>query len=139
MGSSWQVYWSGLPSPPPVDHVLSELSTVTHLPWVALHSLAHSVIEFSRPLRHNKAVIREGARYLDEVFISFELVLSLLLAFVQCGSFSVSLCWSNGVHAECPGQFMVVLCGSSSLVSDGTLLSVSGGLFIRGHQRNPLA
>ena len=49
------------------------------------------------------------------------------------------LCWSNGVHAECPGQLTVACVESSSLVSDGTLLSVSGGLFIQGHQRNPLA
>ena len=32
----------GLPFPPPVDHVLPELSTVTHPSWVALHSMAHS-------------------------------------------------------------------------------------------------
>ena len=28
-----------------VDHVLSELSTMTHLSWVALHRMAHSFIE----------------------------------------------------------------------------------------------
>ena len=27
------VYWGGLPFPPPVDHILSELSTVTHPSW----------------------------------------------------------------------------------------------------------
>ena len=26
MRFSWQVHWGGLPSPPPVDHILSELS-----------------------------------------------------------------------------------------------------------------
>ena len=31
--------------PPPVDHVLSELSTMAHLSWVALHGPAHSFIE----------------------------------------------------------------------------------------------
>ena len=36
------VHWGGLPFPPPVDHVWSELSTVTHPSWVALHSMAHS-------------------------------------------------------------------------------------------------
>ena len=35
MGFSRQQYWSGLPFPSPVDHVLSELSTMTHLSWVA--------------------------------------------------------------------------------------------------------
>ena len=45
MGFSRQEYWSGLPFPSPVDHVLSELSTMTHPSWVALHSMAHSFIE----------------------------------------------------------------------------------------------
>ena len=39
MGFSRQENWSGLPFPSPVDHVLSELSTVTCLSWVALHGL----------------------------------------------------------------------------------------------------
>ena len=41
MGFSRQEYWSGLLFPSPMDHVLSELSTMTHLSWVALHSMAH--------------------------------------------------------------------------------------------------
>ena len=41
MGFSSQEYGSGLPFPSPVDHVLSELSTMTCPPWVALHSIAH--------------------------------------------------------------------------------------------------
>ena len=60
MKFSWQVYWSGLPFPPPVDHILSELSAMTHPSWVALHSTAHSFSELSKPLHHNKAVICEG-------------------------------------------------------------------------------
>ena len=35
-----QEYWSGLPFPAPVDHILSELSTMTHPFWVALHGMA---------------------------------------------------------------------------------------------------
>ena len=35
MGFSRQEYWSDLPFPPPVDHILSDLSTVTRLSWVA--------------------------------------------------------------------------------------------------------
>ena len=60
MGFSQQDYWSGLPFPPPVDHVLSELSTMTCWSWVALHGMAHSFIELHKPLRHDKAVIHEG-------------------------------------------------------------------------------
>jgi len=37
-------YWSVLPFPSPVDRVLSELSTMTGLSWVALHDRAHSFI-----------------------------------------------------------------------------------------------
>ena len=48
MGFSRQEYWSGLPFPSPVDQVLSELSTMTHPPWVALHGMAHSFIELER-------------------------------------------------------------------------------------------
>ena len=36
MGFSRQKYWSGLPFPSPVDHTLSELSTMTHPSWVVL-------------------------------------------------------------------------------------------------------
>ena len=35
MGFSRQEYWSGLPFPSPVDHIVSDLSTKTHPPWVA--------------------------------------------------------------------------------------------------------
>ena len=34
MGFSRQEYWSGLPFPSPVDHILSDLSTMTRLCWV---------------------------------------------------------------------------------------------------------
>ena len=40
MGSSRQEYWSGLPFPFPVDHILSELSTMTHPSWAALQGMA---------------------------------------------------------------------------------------------------
>ena len=48
MGFSRQENWSGLPFPSPVDHVLSELSTMTCLAWVALHNTARSFIELAR-------------------------------------------------------------------------------------------
>ena len=35
MGFSRQEYWSGLPFPSPVDHILSDLSTMTSPSWVA--------------------------------------------------------------------------------------------------------
>jgi len=50
MGLSGQEYWSGLPCLPPVDHVFSELFTMTHPSWVDLHGMAHSFIELHRSL-----------------------------------------------------------------------------------------
>ena len=52
MGFSRQEYWSGLPFPSPVDHILSDLSTMTGLPWVALHGMAHSFTELDKAVVH---------------------------------------------------------------------------------------
>ena len=48
LGFSRQEYWSGLPFPAPVDHILSELSTMTRPSWVALHGMIHSFIELDK-------------------------------------------------------------------------------------------
>ena len=42
MGFSRQECWCCLPFPSPVDHILSELYTMTRPSWVALHSMAYS-------------------------------------------------------------------------------------------------
>ena len=52
MGFSRQEYWSGLPFHSPVDLILSELSTMTHLSLVALHGMAHSFIELDKAVVH---------------------------------------------------------------------------------------
>ena len=52
MGFSRQECWSGLPFPSPVDHVLSELFTMTRPSWVALHSMCHSFIELDKAVVH---------------------------------------------------------------------------------------
>ena len=61
MGLSWQEYWSGLPFPLPVDHILPELSTMMCLSHLALYGMAHSFIELCKPLCHDKAVIRKAS------------------------------------------------------------------------------
>ena len=48
MGFSRQEYYSVLPFPSPVDHILSELSTMTYPPWVTLHGMAHTFIELDK-------------------------------------------------------------------------------------------
>ena len=62
MEFSWQVYWSGFPVTPPVDHILSELSTLTHPSWIVPHSVAHSFTELHKPLLHGKAVMHEHTK-----------------------------------------------------------------------------
>ena len=52
MWFSRQEYWSGLPFPSPVDHVLSEVSTMIRPSWVALHVMAHSFIELDKAMVH---------------------------------------------------------------------------------------
>ena len=52
MGFSRQEYWSVLLFPSLVDHILSELSTVTHPSWVALHGMTHSFIELDKTVVH---------------------------------------------------------------------------------------
>ena len=52
MGLSRQEYWSILPFPSPVDHILSELSTMTRPSWVALLGMAHSFIELDKAVLH---------------------------------------------------------------------------------------
>ena len=52
MGFSRQEYGSGLPISSPVDHVLSEFSTMICLSWVALQGMAHSFTELDKAVVH---------------------------------------------------------------------------------------
>ena len=65
MGFWRQEYCSELPFPPPGEHVWSDLFTMTHQAWVALHDMAHSFIELHKPLHHDKVVIHEGGNVKD--------------------------------------------------------------------------
>ena len=40
-----------------MDHILSELSAMTFLSWVALHSMAHSFIELDKSVVHEVNLI----------------------------------------------------------------------------------
>ena len=62
MGFLRQKYWRDLPSPLPVDHVLSELSTLTRRSWVALPGTAQSFSELYKLLCQDKAMIHEGGK-----------------------------------------------------------------------------
>ena len=52
LGFLRQKYWSCLPSLSPVDHILSELSTMSSLSWVALHCMTNSFIELDKVVVH---------------------------------------------------------------------------------------
>ena len=70
VGFSRQEYWSGLPFPFPADHVLSELSTMTHPSWVALPGMAHSFIELDKAVVHVPTRKRSTSRlYIVTLFI----------------------------------------------------------------------
>ena len=69
MEFSWQECWSGLPFPPPIDHVLSELFIMTCLSWVVLYGMAYSFIELCKPFLHNKPLIHEGEQCLIVFFL----------------------------------------------------------------------
>ena len=60
MRFSRKEYWNGLPSPPPVVHILSEHFSIICPLWVALQGMSHSCIELFKPLCHDKAVSHEG-------------------------------------------------------------------------------
>ena len=51
MGFSSQEYWSDLPFPSPVDHILSDLSTITCPSWVP-HTAWLSFIELDKAVVH---------------------------------------------------------------------------------------
>ena len=57
MAFSRQEYWSGLPFPSLVNHILSELTTMTNLSWVALHGMAHSFIKLVKAVVHMISLI----------------------------------------------------------------------------------
>ena len=52
MGFSRQEYRSGLPFPSPVDHILSELSTMTRSSGEALQGMAHGFFELDKAVVH---------------------------------------------------------------------------------------
>jgi len=65
---------------PPVDDILSELSTITHPSWVALYVKAHNFIKLHKPLEHGKAMICEGdfEQYLALNYHSVQFSLSVV-------------------------------------------------------------
>ena len=57
MGFSRQEYWSGLPFPPAVGHILSDLSIMSRLSWVAQPGMAHSFMQLNKAVVHVISVV----------------------------------------------------------------------------------
>ena len=57
-----------------MDHVLSELSTMTRLSWVALHGMAHSFIELDKAV-----VLSTSCGIVCSAFKNYELLDSMMV------------------------------------------------------------
>ena len=97
MGFSRQECLSGLLLPSPVNHVLLELSTMTHLSWVALYCMAHSSTELDKAVIHVISLVQDGGVEGHVLFFSCECLELLAEAWVN------SSCWVRGTDYNCPG------------------------------------
>ena len=98
MGFSRQEFWSGFPFPSPVDHILSELSTITHhLGWP--HMAWLSFIELDKAVVH-------VVRLASFLWLWFQSVYPLMPSLSTCCLTGVSLPLDEGylftaAPAEC--------------------------------------
>ena len=84
MKFSQQVYWGGLSFPPPVDHILSELSTMPCPFWMALHDMSHNFIQLCKPLHHRQWSTKLRLRYFGHLMWTADsLVKSLMLGKIE--------------------------------------------------------
>ena len=97
MGFSRQECFSGLLLRSPVNHVLSELSTMTHLSWVALYCMAHSSTELDKTVTHVISLVQDGGVEGHVLFFSCECLELLAEARVNSSR------WVRGTDYNCPG------------------------------------
>jgi len=131
MGVSRQEYWSGLPVPSPVGHVLSKLSTMTYPSWMALRSMAHSFIELDKDVVHviSNAEEAEIERLYEDLQDLFELTPKKRCPFhyreLECKSGKSRDTWIKGkfdlgVQNE-GGKRLTEFCQENTLVIANTL------------------
>ena len=92
MAFSRQEYWSGLPLPSPVDHILSDLSTMTRLSWVAPRAWL-SFIEI------DKAVVRV-IRLASFLWLWFQCVCPLMPSCAPPVSLGFLLLWTWVISSQ---------------------------------------
>ena len=71
MGFSRQKYLSGLPFPSPVDHILSDLSTMTRLSWVAPHGMANTFIDPCDQIANICWIIEKAREFQKNIYFCF--------------------------------------------------------------------
>ena len=71
MGFSRQEYWSGLPFPPPVDHIVSELCTLTCPSWVACTVWLIAPLSYSSPCTTKKLCSVKGIFWIWILYYRF--------------------------------------------------------------------
>ena len=80
--------WFAIPSP--VDHIWSELSTITHPSWVALHGMAHSFIKLDKAVFHVIRLVFCGCGFsLSALWCPFS-TSTLLLGFLWPWTWGIS-------------------------------------------------
>ena len=58
-----------------MDHILSELSTMTHASWVALHGMPHSFVELDKAVVHVISLINfeiASKYYISDSFVDYD-------------------------------------------------------------------
>ena len=99
MRFSRQVYWGALPFPPLVDHILSELSTMTCLSWVPPHGMAYSFTELASPFAMTRQWSMKGREWGMESWHSA--VHGVTQSWTRLGGWTTT----TNFHFTCPSCF----------------------------------
>ena len=137
MGLSRQEYLSRLPLPLPVDHDLSELSTLTPPSRVAMHAMAHSFIELCKSPPCDKTVIHEGNVDTERSESVSRSVMSNSLPPMDCSLPGSSV---HGVPQVGILEWVAISVSGGSFLTQGSnpgLLHCSHILYHLSHQGNP--
>ena len=141
MGFARQECWRSFPIPSPMDHILSELSTMTCQSWVAQH-MAHSFTELDKAVIHVITwLVLVSFLWLWFLFHlpsdGYEACASFLMGGTGCGENWVLLCWAGpgSVHLQLIFLLMggAVLPPVSCLAWGNPVLRSTGSLLLFSH------
>ena len=110
MGFSRQEFWSGLPFTSPVDHDLSEFSTMSRASWVALRGMAHSFIELDKAVFHVIRLVSFLWLWLSVCLLSvgevYEAYWSFMMGKTDWGGNWVLFWWAEQERKKCQRKAM---------------------------------